>query len=83
MMSLNYLTVYVKFQIFKIILSEYIEYIAKHETLQTNPPIHNYINWIKNRLAFKIKDRYILELQTPGIIKLLGSKEKITNKTKN
>ena len=34
---------------------DYIEYIfkKKHETLTTIPPIHVYINRIKNRLVFK------------------------------
>ena len=27
-----------------------------HKTLPTNPPIHTYINWINNRLVFRIKD---------------------------
>ena len=36
-----------------------------HKTLTDNPPIHIYINRINNRLMFKIKDVYKLELQTP------------------
>ena len=44
----------------------YIEYIIKkHETLTTIPPIHVYINRINNRLVFKMKDGYKVELQTP------------------
>ena len=44
-------------------IQDYIEYIIKkHETLTTNPPIHVYINRINNRLVFKIKDGYKLEL---------------------
>ena len=46
-------------------IQDYIEYIIKkHETLTTIPPIHVYINGINNRLVFKIKDGYKLELQT-------------------
>ena len=44
-------------------IQDYIEYIIKkHEALTTNPPIHVYINRINNRLVFKIKDGYKLEL---------------------
>ena len=42
--------------------------IKKHETLITIPPIHVYINTINNRLVFKVKDGYKLELQTPETI---------------
>ena len=49
------------FDIFLIILI-----IKKHETLTTIPPIHVYVNRINNRLLFKIKDGYKLELQTPA-----------------
>ena len=45
--------------------------IKRHETLPTIPPIHIYINRINNRLMFKIKDGYNLELQTPGTINYL------------
>ena len=39
------------------------------ENCKTNEPhIHVYINRIDNRLAFKIKDGYELELQMPEII---------------
>ena len=60
---------------------EYI--IKKHETLTTIPPIHVYINRINNRLVFKIKDGYKLELQTTETMKLFGSTKKIIAKTKN
>ena len=55
-------------------IQDCIEYIIKRpKTLPTNPLIHIYINRINNRLVFKIKDGYKLELQTPETIKLLGS----------
>ena len=38
-----------------------------------NPPIQIYVNKIKNRIAFKIKTGYKLELLTPETMKLLGS----------
>ena len=55
-------------------IQDYIEYIVKkHETLTTIPHLHVYINRINNRLVFKIKDGYNLELQTPETMKLFGS----------
>ena len=52
----------------------YIEYvIKKHETLSTIPPIHVFVNRIDNRLVFKIKDGYKVELQTPETMKCFGS----------
>ena len=61
----------------------YRVYHKKHETFPTNPPIHIYINRINNRLVFKIKDGYKLELQTPETMKLYGSTKKLVDKTKN
>ena len=50
----------------------YTDYIIeKHETLTTIPPIHIYINIVNNRLVFKIKDGYKLELKMPETMKLL------------
>ena len=55
-------------------IQDYIKYIIKkHETLPRIPPIHFYINRINNRLVFKIKDGYKLELQMPETMKLFGS----------
>ena len=56
--------------------------IKKHETLTTIPPIHVYINRINNRLVFKRKDGYKLELQTPVAVKLFDSTKKLIEKTK-
>ena len=65
-------------------IQDFIEYvIKKHETLTKIPPIHVYINRINNRLVFKIKVGYKLELQTPETMKLFDSKKKLTDKTKN
>ena len=47
--------------------------LKKHETLPTNPPVQIYINKSSDRLVFKIKDEYKLELQTPKTMKLFGS----------
>ena len=44
-------------------IQDYFEYIIKkHETIADNPPIQIYVNKIKNRIAFKIKTGYKLEL---------------------
>ena len=42
-----------------------------------------YINRIENRIRFKIKSGYCLELLTPETMKLLGSAENKINKDKN
>ena len=73
MMSLNYQMVLILFQIFKIILNISLK---SDETLTAIPPIHVYINKINNRLVFKIKDGYKLELQTSETMKLFGSIKK-------
>ena len=65
-------------------VQDYIKFIIKkHEILTAIPPIHVYINKINNRLVFKIKDGYKLELQTPETMKLFGSTKKLIDKTKN
>ena len=57
--------------------------IKKHETLTKNPPIQIYPNKIKNRIVFKIKTGYKLELLTPETMKLLGSTKKDVDSDKN
>ena len=42
-----------------------------------------YTNKIKNKIVFKIKARYKLELLTPETMKLLGSTKKDIDKDKN
>ena len=65
-------------------IKDYFEYfIKKYKTLTTIPSIHVYINRINDRLMFKIKDEYKLELQMPETMKLFGSTKKLINKTKN
>ena len=52
-------------------IQDYIDCILKmHNTLPTNPPVHIYITWFNNKLMFKIKHEYKLELQTPENVKL-------------
>ena len=60
-------------------IEDYIKYIIK---TSRKPSIHIYINKI-NRLVFKIKDGYKLELQTPETIKIFRSTKKLIGKTKN
>ena len=52
---------HILYQIFKITLNI------------VNPSIRKYINKIENRITFKIKTGYYLELLTPETMKLLGS----------
>ena len=55
-------------------IQDYFEYIIeRHEGMADKPPIKIYVNKIKNRIAFKIKTRYKLELLTEETIQLLGS----------
>ena len=62
-------------------IQDYYEYIFKKILGEktVNPSIRIYINKLENRITFKIKTRYYLELLTPETMKLLGStKSKIT-----
>ena len=55
-------------------IQDFFEFIIKkYETLTENPSIQIYPNKIKNRIIFKIKTGYKLELLTPETMKLLGS----------
>ena len=47
------------------------------------PPIQIYLNKIKNRIVFKIKAGYKLELLTPETMRLLGSTKKDVDADKN
>ena len=62
-------------------IQDYFEYILKkHVEDIDEPSVQIYGNKIENRITFKIKNRYSLELLTPQTMKLLGSTEnKITN----
>ena len=65
-------------------IQDYFEFIIKkHETLTENPPVENYPNNIKNRIVFKIKTSYKLELLTPETMRLLGSTKKDVDSDKN
>ena len=65
-------------------IQDYFEFIIqKYETLTENPPVQIYPNKIKNRVVFKIKASYELELLTPETMKLLGSTKKDVDSDKN
>ena len=65
-------------------IQDYFQFIfKKHETLTENPSTQIYPNKIKNRIVFKIKTSYKLELLTPDTMKLLGSTNKVVDKNKN
>ena len=65
-------------------IEDYIEYvIKKHETIGENAPILIYANTINNRIVFKIKSGYKLELLSKETMKLLGSTKDIIDSDKN
>ena len=65
-------------------IQDYFEFvIKKHETLTENSPTEIYPNKIKNRIVFKIKTGYKLELLTPETMRLLGSTKKDVDSDKN
>ena len=68
MMDLNCLAVLILWQIFKMVLD-------KHETLTAISPIHVHLNRISNRLVFKIKNGYKLELQKLQIWNYLAAQK--------
>ena len=57
-------------------IQEYFEYnLKKCSENVDDPSIKIYVNRTENRITFKIKSRYYLELLTPETMKLLGSAE--------
>ena len=65
-------------------IQDYFEHILKkHSETVDNPSIRVYINRIENRITFKIKNGYYLELLIPETMKLLGSTESKITKDKN
>ena len=60
---------------------DYFEFIIKkYETLAENPAVQIYPNKIKNRIIFKVKAGYKIELLFPETMKLLGSAKKYADK---
>ena len=66
-------------------IQDYFEYIIKkHEPItDENSPIKIYVNKIKNRIFFKIKTGYKLELLSEEIMQLLGSSKKVIDENKD
>ena len=65
-------------------IQDYFEHILKkHRENVDNPSIKIYVNKIGNRITFKIKNGYYLQLLTPETRKLLGSTESKITKDKN
>ena len=64
-------------------IQDYFEYILKkHGEDIDEPSVQIYVNKIENRITFKIKNGYSLELLTPETMKLLGSTENKITKDK-
>ena len=65
-------------------LQNYFEYIIKtHETIADISPVIIYVNEINNRIVFKIKSGYKLELLSKETMELLGSTSNNIDKDKN
>ena len=65
-------------------IQDYFEYTLKmHGENVDNPSIRIYVNKIENRITFKIKSGYYLELLSPETMKLLGNTESKITKAKN
>ena len=65
-------------------IPDYSEYvIKKHEALTDNPPISIYLNKIENRITFKIKTEYYLQLLSPETVKLLDSNKNEKTRYRN
>ena len=62
----------------------YFEYIIKKRgTIADNPPVQIYVDKIKNRIVFKIKTGYKLELLSEETMHLLGSLKKDIDQNKD
>ena len=65
-------------------IQDYFKYILKKHGKNTNKPsVQIYVNKIENRITFKIKDGYSLELVTLETMKLLGSIKNKISEDKN
>ena len=65
-------------------IQDYFEFIIKkHDSVTENPPVQIYPYKIKNRIVFKIKTGYILELLSSETMKLLGSTRKDVDQDKD
>ena len=65
-------------------LQNYFEYIIKkHDSIADVSPVLIYVNEINNKIVFKIKSGYKLELLSKETIKLLGSSTDTIDSDKN
>ena len=65
-------------------IQDYFEYIIEtHETIEDNPPVQINVDKVKNRIIFKIKTGYKLELLTEETTQLLGSPKSDINISSN
>ena len=65
-------------------IQDYFEYIlGKYGEDIVKSSVQIYVNKIENRITFKIKNGYSLELLTPETMKLLGSTKNKITKDKN
>ena len=65
-------------------IQDYFEYIfKKHGEDIDEPSVQIYVNKIENRITFKIRNGYNLEVLTPETMTLLGSTENKITKDKN
>ena len=65
-------------------IQDYFEYILKKYGKDIDKSsVQIYVNKIENRITFKIKNRYSLELSRPETMKLLESTENNITKDKN
>ena len=87
MKSLNYLIdhiliTYSRLLFVYIYIYIYI-YIYKHGEKTDNPSLRIYVNKTENRILFKIKTGYYLDLLTPEMMKLFGSTKSEITKDEN
>ena len=65
-------------------IQDYIEYIIKkHDEIGENAPILIYANTVNNRIVFKMKTGYKLELLSKETMKLSGSTKDVIDADKN
>ena len=74
------LMVFIQLPLFKIILNTLQ---TKHETIADVSPVLIYVNQINNRIVFKIKPGYKLELLSKETMRLLGSSADTIDADKN
>ena len=65
-------------------IQDYFEYIINtNKTIADNLPVQTYLNKMKNKIVFKIKRGYKLELLSPKTMKLLRSTKNHVDQDKN